>query len=145
MSFRSTATALSAVAALGAGACAGSEEDAVKQTLLAYHRSLSAGDGRRACELLAVDYKRLAVEEARLIDPAVSTCEELIAKVAASMDERERLLRPNARIHRVRIEGERATIAPQDIEWPRDLVGDDELSDDPVVLVRQQGAWKVAS
>ncbi len=141
----SSATALAALAALGLGACAEGEQDAVKQTLLAYHRYLGAGDGKRACELVAADYKRLAVEEASLIDPGVSTCEELVETVASSMDERERLARTNARIRRVRIDKDRATILPQDIEWPADLVTDDELSDDPVVLVKQNGAWKVAS
>lgn len=147
MSFGSiAATALAGLAALGAGACAGSEEDAAKQTLLSYHRYLNAGDGRRACQLLSSGYKRLAVEEAALIDPGISTCEQLVAQVASSMDERERLLRANVRIGRVRVEGDRATIAPQDIEWPKDLVtDDDELSDEPVVLVKQHGAWKVAS
>jgi len=133
--------ALAVATAAAAGCDAGGEEDRVRETFRAFHSAVAKGDGKHACSMLT-DRARAALERDADLG-ALNTCPEIVAWSWMGMSQAEKTALRKLDVGHVGVDGDRATIRPQDIEL-RDAPEDLEVRNDKPIILRRTpaGAWK---
>jgi hypothetical protein len=124
-----------------------SDEEAVKSTVAGFLEDVADGDGGAGCARLTEAGVR-EFSSAAFFLQAPATCPEAI-KVANGQlsDDQKKALR-TAKVNRVTVSGERATVADSDIEL--DVEGDGSilfLNNDPkpFQLEKSGDSWRIAS
>ena len=127
---------LAIVCATGAG-CGGDDgpdaEEQVRSVVREYLEAFAEGRGERACAQLTDAARREVVDAVTAAFPEAATvrCEEAITEFALDMTaERKRVLL-NPEFGRVTVDGDRATVAIEDVR-------------EPLPLARVDDAWRIA-
>jgi hypothetical protein len=135
--------AVVAAAALAAGPGCGSDDQGMRPderevALVAktWMTASAKGDGERACRVLT------PLARAHLTT-LFASCEELVADLADAIPADEVAAYEQVDVLRVRIEGDRARITPDDLEVPERLTRPGEPSFQTHVFRRVDGTWKL--
>ena len=133
-----------AAAAAGITGCGGSTSDeaAVRQTMTDWYQRLGAGEGDAACRLLTDGTRRTFERTAEELVGQAS-CDAVAGFFSLGLTEAEREAFGDVEIRRATVDGNRATVRDQDVVIPPGLLAEADRDDNPVVLRKIGGAWRI--
>jgi hypothetical protein len=130
------------------GGCGDSEsdEDKVEGTVTGFFENVADGEGKSACARLT-DSAVKELSAASFILQAPASCEEAVELTAKQLGDEEKEALRSARVGRVTVTDDRATVADNDIEI--DLEGQSSVfrnnDPNPIELAKSGEDWKISS
>ena len=123
-----------------------SEDAEVRSVVTGFFSDLADGDGT-ACGALTGAATRLASLSAQMAN-VPATCQEAVKVFSGQLNAEEKKAMKDAKVNRVTINGDQATIAPTDVEFP--LAGGQSqffssMKAGPTHLLKVDGSWKIDS
>ncbi len=135
-------------AGLAVAACGDSEseEDKVESTVTGFFDNVADGKGQSACARLT-DAAVKELSAAAFILQAPASCEEAVELTTKQLGDEEKKALRSARVERVTVTDNRATVADNDIEV--DLEGQSSVfrnnDPKPIELQKSGDEWKISS
>lgn len=136
------------VAAVTVAGCGGSEsdEDKVESAVTGFFANVADGEGKTACARLT-DSAVKELSAAAFILQAPASCEEAVELTTKQLGDEEKKALRSARVERVTVTENKATVADNDIEV--DLEGQSSVfrnnDPNPIELVKSGDDWKISS
>ncbi|MDQ3640755.1 MAG: hypothetical protein M3450_04605 [Actinomycetota bacterium] len=123
-----------------------SEDAEVRSVVTGFFSDLADGD-ESACGALTGAATRLASLSAQMAN-VPATCQEAVKVFSGQLNAEEKKALKDAKVNRVTINGDQATIAPTDVEFP--LAGGQSqffsnIKAGPTQLMKVDGSWKIGS
>lgn len=143
MTRRTTLAAAATLALTALPACGGDEPptNELETTINGWHAAIADDDGDRACRYLTRRARVQFTDAAPLGD--LGGCEGAVSRVAAMLSDDQRAAMGRLRVRRAHVDGDRAEVRAEDVEFPQALT---ELRDPdaaPTVLRRLDGRWLI--
>ena len=137
-----------AVTALVVAGCGDSEseEDRVKDTVTGFFDDVAEGEGQAGCARLTDSAVKELSAAAFLLQPPAS-CQEALEAASRQLGDEEKEALKSAKVIRVTVTGDRATVSDSDIEL--DLEGQSSVfrnnDPKPVQLEKSGEDWRISS
>lgn len=123
-----------------------SEEDKVKDTVTGFFSDVAEGEGQAGCARLT-DSAVKELSAAAFLLQAPASCQEAVELASRQLGDEEKNALKSAKVNRVTVTGDRATVTDSDIEL--DLEGQSSVfrnnDPKPIQLEKSADDWRISS